>query len=127
MIGMGAMSADFILMVITLGFRSFVDLNAYDRFPYSLFSLSGSIDLIGSSGVVNTIFSDIFLLSAFFIIYTRSPVFLVLILVTVENSGIKIGKRNIEKGISETRWPARMEIVRRDPMVMGNLTTVERS
>lgn len=36
----------------------------------------------------------------------------------VENSGIKIGKRNIEKGISETRWPARMEIVRRDPMVM---------
>jgi dihydrofolate synthase/folylpolyglutamate synthase len=36
----------------------------------------------------------------------------------VENSGIKIGKRNIEKGIWETRWPARMEIIRKDPMVM---------
>lgn len=36
----------------------------------------------------------------------------------VENSGIKITKRNIEKGISETRWPARMEIIRKDPMVM---------
>jgi len=36
----------------------------------------------------------------------------------VENSGIKVGKRNIEKGILETRWPARMEIIRKDPMVM---------
>lgn len=42
LIGMGAMSADFTLMVIVLGFRSFIDLSAYDRYIF----LTGGIFFI---------------------------------------------------------------------------------
>ncbi len=54
MIGMGAMSADFILMVITLGFRSFVDLNAYDRY---IFLVGGIFFIFLSLGILRSHYS----------------------------------------------------------------------
>ncbi|MCL5782987.1 MAG: bifunctional folylpolyglutamate synthase/dihydrofolate synthase [Candidatus Thermoplasmatota archaeon] len=40
-------------------------------------------------------------------------------ILAIENSGAdKIMKRDIESGIRNTRWPGRMEIIRKDPRVM---------
>ncbi len=37
----------------------------------------------------------------------------------IENSNVEsIGRKEIETGIKRTRWPGRMEIIRRDPIVM---------
>lgn len=55
MIGMGAMSADFTLMIITLGFRSVVDLGAYDRY---IFLIGGIFFILLSVGVIRSRYSS---------------------------------------------------------------------
>ncbi len=54
MIGMGAMSADFTLMIITIGFRSVVDLGAYDRY---IFLVGGIFFILLSFGVIRSRYS----------------------------------------------------------------------
>ena len=54
MIGMGAMSADFTLMIITLGFRSVVDLSAYDRY---IFLIGGIFFIFLSIGIIRSRYS----------------------------------------------------------------------
>jgi threonine/homoserine/homoserine lactone efflux protein len=55
MIGMGAMSADFTLMIITLGFRSVIDLGAYDRY---IFLAGGIFFILLSVGVIRSRYSN---------------------------------------------------------------------
>ncbi|WP_393970780.1 LysE family translocator [Oxyplasma meridianum] len=55
MIGMGAMSADFTLMIITLGFRSLVDLASYDSY---IFLMGGIFFIFLSVGVFRSRYSD---------------------------------------------------------------------
>jgi|YelNatPaOPRAMG01_1025707.scaffolds.fasta_scaffold02929_6 threonine/homoserine/homoserine lactone efflux protein len=55
MIGMGAMSADFTLMIITLGFRSAIDLGFYDGY---IFLIGGIFFILLSVGVLRSRYSD---------------------------------------------------------------------
>lgn len=55
MIGMGAMSADFTLMLITIGFRSSIDLGSYNRY---IFLIGGIFFIFLSVGVLRSRYSE---------------------------------------------------------------------